>query len=123
MFINLSNHPSEKWDEKQRKAAEEYGNIMDIKFPAVESHGDERYILDLAKEFVESIMEYANEELAVMVQGEFTLTFAIVSELKERGIRVVSACSERNVHNEVNSEGEEVKVTRFEFVRFREYVQ
>ena len=30
MFINLTNHPSDKWSESQRKAAEEYGEIVDI---------------------------------------------------------------------------------------------
>ena len=36
MFINLSNHPSLKWNEDQKKAALEMGGrIIDMPFPPV----------------------------------------------------------------------------------------
>ena len=33
IFINFSNHPSDRWDDKQKKASEQYGRIKDIPFP------------------------------------------------------------------------------------------
>ena len=33
MFVNFSNHPSSLWSENQRKEAEKYGEIVDLKFP------------------------------------------------------------------------------------------
>lgn len=36
VFINCSNHPSETWCAEQKKAAEEYGRIVDIRFPEVD---------------------------------------------------------------------------------------
>ena len=35
MFVNFSNHPSSLWSENQRKEAEKYGEIVDLKFPSV----------------------------------------------------------------------------------------
>jgi hypothetical protein len=35
MFINLSNHPSEMWDEKKRAKVQEYDRIEDMTFPDV----------------------------------------------------------------------------------------
>ena len=35
MFINFSNHPSDAWGEVQLNAAMEYGDVMDVPFPAV----------------------------------------------------------------------------------------
>ena len=36
IFVNCSNHPSNRWSETQTKAAEEYGKIIDVPFPVVE---------------------------------------------------------------------------------------
>lgn len=30
MFLNLTNHPAEHWDEKQKTAAQTYGEIVDF---------------------------------------------------------------------------------------------
>ena len=59
--------------------------------------------------------------LTVMVQGEFTLTFALIERLKEIHATVVAACSQRVVHEEQMAEGKSRKVVEFEFVRFRKY--
>jgi CO dehydrogenase nickel-insertion accessory protein CooC1 len=52
-----------------------------------------------------------------MVQGEFTLTFALVKALQRRGIACFAAVGERDVE-EV---GGSVTLRRFAFVRFREF--
>jgi len=124
MFINLSNHPVEKWDEAQIAEAKKYGEIKSISFPAVPATADESYVHDLALEYFEKVqclLDDPNEENAVMVQGEFTFTYSVVELLKENGIKAIAACSERNVVSVKDSKGESVKEVRFCFVRFREY--
>ncbi len=114
-FVNFSNHPSEKWGDEQRRAAEKYGRIIDIPFPAVEPETDEAEISALAGEFVSRIIKVSPG--AVMVQGEFTLAFAVVEMLRARGIKCLAACSKRLV-----KECGDEKTVRFEFVRYREYL-
>ena len=114
IFINFSNHPSEKWSKKQKSAARKYGKVTDIIFPVVDEAGDEAYIRCLADEYLDKIMEY--KPSAVMCQGEFCLSFVIITALKEKGITVLAACSKRIV-KEIGEEKKSV----FLFERFREY--
>ena len=113
-FINFSNHPSKLWPESQVKAAEEFGTIIDLPFPAVDEFGDEAYIEQMAGEYVEKILEH--EPVAVLCQGEFCLAYAVISKLKEKGITVLAACSKRIVE-----ENKEEKKSIFVFQRFRRY--
>ena len=138
-FINVSNHPSAIWGARQRESAETYGQIQDIPFPGVNPHADENEIRDMADRlfadiigvYMESVGETDRNEilrngvsdgtLTVMVQGEFTLTFALIERLKEIHAVVVAACSQRVVHEEQIEGGKSRKVVEFEFVRFRKY--
>lgn len=113
-FVNFSNHPSGKWDNSQREAALVYGKIVDIPFPSVEPYLDERDIDSLADEYVRKITEYS--PVAVMCQGEFTLCFSVAKKLQDLGIKVLSACSKRDV-----VEKDDKKISVFRFVKFREY--
>lgn len=113
-FINFTNHPSDKWDEKQTKAAESFGPIIDVTFPTVNSKASEEDIEQLTQKYLKEIIEM--QPSCVLCQGEFTLCFNVVNKLKQKGIRVVSACSERNV-----VEQGEKKIAIFHFVKFREY--
>ena len=36
IFINCSNHPSRYWSREQIEAAEQYGEVVDIRFPIVD---------------------------------------------------------------------------------------
>lgn len=114
-FINFSNHPSVQWGNEQLKKAEEFGEVIDLAFPSVPPEADENEIARLAEAFAGKII--GMDPAAVMIQGEFTLAFAVVSRLKREGIRCLAACSNRLVEEEDN-----VKHVRFEFVRFREYI-
>ena len=98
IFINFSNHPSDRWSNEQKKAALNYGEIIDIPFPSVDSNGDESYIKETGNKMIERIMSYHPK--AVLCQGEFTL-----------------ACSNRNVKEDGNK-----KIVEFNFVRFRSYI-
>lgn len=119
VFINHTNHPSALWSEAQLKAAERYGRIRDIPFPAVEPEWDEAEIGRLAREQAERIV--ADEPAAVLVQGEFTYSYALIGLLQKAGITVLAACSRRCTESSVNEQQETVCRSVFRFVRFRRY--
>lgn len=115
-FVNFSNHPSEKWSKEQMDAALQLGKeIADIPFPAVSPEASEEEIMELAKQLADKILK--QYPTAVMCMGEFNLSYQVIKILKEHGIRVVAACTERNMREE-NGE----RIYRFCFVKFREYV-
>ena len=118
-FINFTNHPSERWDEEQKMSALKYGDIVDLPFPNVDAAADEAQICDLAEEYVRKILE--KEPCVVLCQGEFSLAYQVITRLKERGITVLAACSERNV-KQYSEQGKDIKKeVIFQFRRFREY--
>lgn len=119
VFINLSNHPSSKWDKNQTEAARSYGEIVDLPFPEVPAQADENDVEELALEYMDRIMEYRCE--AVMVQGEFTLTYRLIKLLAEKQIISLAACSERSVEEVINPDGSTSRKINFQFVRFRRY--
>ncbi len=121
IFVNFSNHPSSRWDELQRKEAEKYGEIVDMPFPDVPTDYDEGQIEELALKYTNQIKNMNGQIAAAMVQGEYTLTYAIVRALRDEGINVLSACSQRDVKVETDKEGNKIKVTKFTFSRFRRY--
>ncbi|MBR1598204.1 MAG: hypothetical protein IJ661_04715 [Lachnospiraceae bacterium] len=120
MFVNFSNHPSERWDKAQLKAATRWGEIADVPFPNVDPTMSEGDIAGLADEMVEKIMTFQPD--AVMCQGEFTLSYAVITSLLQKGIVVVAACSKRIVSEKV-VDGKQQKEVEFAFEQFREYRQ
>ena len=119
MFVNCTNHRVEFWSKKQLEEAEKYGEIVDIPFPNVSSRLTTEEVRKLAYEVVDKILKLAPE--VVLCQGEFTLTYTVVTELKKHNIKVVAACSERTAEEYINEEGNNEKKSIFEFVQFREY--
>lgn len=118
MFINFSNHPSTKWGTEQLAAAKEYGEVVDMAFPNVNPSASTQQIHELAKSYVDKMLEM--QPACVLCQGEFCICFAVISELKKNGIKVVAACSERKVEEKKVGNDTE-KVSYFSFVQFREY--
>lgn len=51
MFINVSNHPSGKWGTDQHRAAAQYGEIVDLPFPAIEPTLDREAVKALAEDY------------------------------------------------------------------------
>ena len=82
MFVNLTNHPSERWSEEQREAAEEYGKIVDIPFPNISPQADEEDLMQLVDEYYEKIQELNDNQIVVLIQGEMTFTYRMVEKLK-----------------------------------------
>ena len=119
MFINLSNHPSEKWDTKQKEAAALYGEVVDLPFPQIPADADEQYVDELSTTYCDFVLEH--DHPVVMVQGEFTFTYLVIKKLKEHGIAVITSCSERQTKEWVDETGRQIKQNVFEFVRFRRY--
>ena len=119
MFVNFTNHSSEKWSAKQLKAAKQYGDIFDIPFPSVSADGDEDYIMELTNKYITEITVL--RPTAVLCQGEMSLSYAVVSSLIEKGILVLVACSKREAVESVRGNGCTTKSSMFIFTRFRKY--
>lgn len=119
MFVNCSNHISSLWSQEQQKSALEYGQIVDYPFPNVSPYADEEELDKLAQEVLDDILNL--NPAVVMCQGEFSLVYRLVNGLKENGIEVVAACSDRIVYSENQENGTSKKEVLFKFVRFRKY--
>ena len=119
IFVNCSNHPSQKWLGIQVKAAEKYGKIIDVPFPVVDCNLSNTQIEELVEQTVAKIMVYCPE--AVMCMGEFVVCYKIVQKLKIKGVKVLASCSERKVTEHIEENGMVRKESIFVFRRFREY--
>ena len=123
MFINYSNHPSERWGKYQLSEAEKYGEIIDIDFFPVPVEYSSKDVINRAKKEAETILKLLGDDKeasVVMCQGEFTLTFALVNLLQHQGVKVVAGLTERMVE-ETNVDGKTHKSVTFQFMGFREY--
>lgn len=118
MFVNFTNHPSINWEKEQLEAALHYGKIVDIPFPNVSPVASPEEIKKEAENQIARIEKHNPEY--VLCQGEFCMAYQVIKGLKERGIRVGAACSERRTIEKRGAEGIEKNVL-FHFVQFREY--
>lgn len=119
MFINLTNHPSEKWSEEQLNAARRYGEITDIPFPLIDENATEAEINRLADDYFSTILSKGDvEDLTIHIMGEQTFCYALISKLQKEGVHCIASCTKRDVS--VNEEGQ--TVSTFHFTNFREYV-
>ena len=126
MFLNYSNHPSDKWSQEQIAAAQRYGEIADCPFPAVPSAATAEEIARLAQTECARILELlqarGDKENAVLCQGEFTLCFGVITLLKSHGVTVVAAVTERVAKETTRADGTAEKISVFQFMGFREYL-
>ena len=118
MLLNLSNHPSPIWPSEQQQAAEQQfdAGIVDLPFPQIAPDAEEQAIEQLAEQYHQQIMNMQPLPAAVHLMGEMTFTFALVKRLQAAGICCVASTTARDVVEESG-----VKVSKFRFVRFREY--
>lgn len=118
IFLNLSNHPSTNWNEEQRTAALEFGEIKDLPFPNIDENLDEAGIDALTDDYLEKIKELSgNEPCTVHIMGEMTFTYALVNNLKAEGYTCIASTTKRDV--EIMPDGS--KQVKFHFCRFRKY--
>jgi hypothetical protein len=123
IFINLSNHPSSGWGREQLAAAQQIGVVKDLPFPAVDPEIDETEICRLAEDYYKKIEDLSRDfdKVTVLLEGEYTFTYALTSLLKSNGIDVISACSRREVIETMDSKGDYERMSKFRFIRFRKY--
>ena len=62
ILINLSNHPSHLWSEKQKETALQFGNVEDLPFPMVDEDASAETVKDLALEYFEKIKSLGSAE-------------------------------------------------------------
>lgn len=119
MLINLSNHPSGRWQTEQiQTATTHYGGVVDIPFPEVPPMATKEKVMRMAESCVEHIEKMATPaEAVVHIMGEMTLTYAIVALLKSKGYRCVASTTVREVFEEEPGK----KTVLFKFTQFREY--
>ncbi len=117
MFINLSNHPSNRWDEKQLNEARKYGEVIDMDFPTISPQLSIHEVQQLAGTFVERIVGMKGESIVVHIMGEMTFTLCVVTALQKAGIPCVASTTERVVTEEPDGR----KISQFRFVQFRPY--
>lgn len=121
MLINLSNHPVNSWQENQLKIAKSiYTKVVDLPFPLIPPEEGLDYVKSLANQYLQEIQNILDKEKydnnAVHIMGELTFVYVLVNLLKEKGIKAIASTTKRNV-----IETEEGKLSKFEFIRFREY--
>lgn len=118
-FVNHTNHASANWCAEQLAAAESYGKIIDIPFPEVPPEFSTEEVGEIVSDNLQKILELA--PAAVLCQGEFSYTVAMVELLKAHNIPVLAATSQRVVSEIANPDGSTRRVSIFKFVRFRNY--
>jgi len=123
MLINLSNHPAAKWSETQIKiACQQFGQVTDLPFPDIDPEADTDVIAILAEQYEVKIKRTLAAEntgaFAVHLMGELTFCFALVARLQKAGITCLASTTRR----ETVENGNGLKTSKFDFVRFREYV-
>ena len=119
VFINLTNHPSSAWGTEQEREAKNYGEIIDIPFPSIPVDINDTELNALVDKYYVHIKKQPYP--VVMLQGEFVFVYRLVNRLKEVGIRVFSACTERIVSEDTKPDGSVVKTSRFQYRGLREY--
>ena len=118
MFINLSNHPSSLWDNKQLEATGRYGQIVDLPYPDIPADADEGTVVDICNRLFERITsEFPAQGTSIHIMGEMTSAFYLVRLLQKAGFSCLASTTRRDVR--LGPDGE--KIVRFGFVRFRRY--
>jgi hypothetical protein len=114
-FLNISNHPSSSWTPAQVEAARALGGEpADVGFPNVDPSWSTSEIEDFAIHFAESLD--LEEVGGAMVAGEPLFAVLLVRELQKLNVACYTATTERGVE-----ERDGQKISRFSFVRFREW--
>ena len=75
MFINFTNHPSTQWSAEQKAAAQVYGKVIDLAFPAIDPATNEAVLDSLATVYADHILHLSPD--AVLCQGECTFVYRV----------------------------------------------
>lgn len=124
-FLNISNHPSDKWQVGQSEAAlnlPEIRQIRDVPFPNIPPAASASTVREMAFELLYALQADGLDPAqdVAMVQGEFSFTHHLTCALEALGMRVVVGCSERKAEEITLADGVVRKVSTFDFVQFRQ---
>lgn len=119
MLLNITNHPSRKWNSKQIIASEVYGEIVDMPFPSISPYLESREIDVIVGEYLEKVQAY--DQPVVLLQGEFIFTYRLTQCLKENGYKVIATRSDRRTVEFTDKHGYTDRRSEFEFVGYMEY--
>lgn len=119
MLINLSNHPSDKWSEKQlRTALKVYKSIVDLPFPNISPKASSNQVRKKAEAYLKKITSLlkksSDKNNAVHLMGEFTFVILLYEMLKKKNISVIVSTSQRIVEEHAGK-----KTVVFNFIKFR----
>lgn len=122
MLINLSNHESGRWSEKQRQAAVQlFGAVQDFPFPTVDPAATLPQVIEQAESYLRScffmIPAEALSASAVHVMGEMTFVYQFVKLATAAKLRCVASTTERIAVDKPDGG----KISEFRFVAFRDY--
>jgi len=119
LLINLSNHPSEKWSEAQKKG---WDNITDMTFPQIDpwaTTGQVTLLVLIAEKASERIFELNKDnKVFIHLAGEFSFCYVLRDFFKDE--RFVVACTERKTIEKIENDGSVTKTTVFAFAQWRE---
>jgi hypothetical protein len=121
MLINLSNHPSNQWSDKQFKTAiKKFKSVYDLPFPHISPKANSKQVKIKAGKYFERVLRILksskDKSNAVHLMGELTFVYQLTQMLKRKNITVIASTTDRIV-----DEQNEKKIVTFNFVRFREY--
>ncbi len=118
ILLNISNHPSVKWDNIQKeKAVSDYGEIIDWDFPNISPEWETDQVRKIAIEYAEKVEELQKtDRITVHLMGEFTFTFLLANLLISKGVEVICSTTSRTTIEDGNK-----KISVFSFVKFRSY--
>ena len=119
MLINYTNHPSTQWSAEQKTAAQVYGKVIDLAFPAIDPATNEAVLDSLAAVYADHILHLDPD--AVLCQGECTFVYRVVQRLEAAGIPTLAACSRRKSQETTYPDGSTLKRSIFAFAGFRRY--
>lgn len=120
MFINLSNHPSARWEKKQILAAMDFGEIVDIQFPSIPPEFDTQEVYNIADTYYHkciNLLPVSSSLHAIHIAGEPVFCFHIITKLLRTGYNVITSTTERMVKE--TEDGQKISV--FNFIKFRKY--
>ena len=119
MLINLSNHPSSIWSEKQLLAAFPFGEILDIPFPCIPPDWETEQVEHCALDYFEKIRAIAqksDESPIIHIAGEPVFCFILIQLLLKNRFSCITSTTERIV-----TVKEGTKVSEFKFNQFRRF--
>lgn len=118
-LINHTNHPSEKWDEKQKEG---WDKIIDVAFPEIPPEASSVEVAEVVKRKMDVILSHAKElkqenyEVYLMLQGEYTYCYLFIRNLSGEWIDAIAIPTTKRI---VEEKPDGTKVSKFEFVKWR----